>query len=1170
MLMGRLSQNICDGRCQRYVVRHCLMVLALTLVATSAAAQNLWPDTCDGSPASLGPLNAGATVTRSIKGNERHVYELTLLPNQYVQVLVEQKGVDVILGLRNPSDGLFLRDSPNGKFGPERVSAIAQSAGTYKIEVCTGRNEPSGTYELRLDGPREPRTEDEKRVAAEALLRAGGEELKKGSDDAGRVAIGLYEQALKIWQGLGDNQEQGYTSCAIGEVHRHLQDYANSMSNLNQALLRLQAANDLAGQIYVRNAMGAAQRDFTSEPAKALENYEAAIALSHALGDRSGEGQLRNNIGYLYSRLGKNLAALEHFKVALSVWQELGIRNQELNTLNNIATANLELGNVSTAHQEFQYLLSACEQERSLCASVRNGLGMIYDIWGQPSEAFEQFTEAINLFDEQQQRGERGKANAIDNLGLLLTGLNDPEAALDQFQIALSIRMRLKGPAEEALTRSNIGYAHTLLGNRTDALRELEQALKLSEKSNDRFKGYTLIRLGDLYVLSGDKLKALNYYNQALALVRAIGDARAEVITIDKIAQLNGLLGKVAKARGLYLDAQKRWQQLNDLQGEAGSLYGLAQLASQQRNFSQARENIVAAIQKVESLRTSTTNHRFRRTYFEARHDYYALETDIRMQLYFELRVKNDLSGAQRELDAALFAAERARARNLLDVLVESRADIRHGVDQELLNRERSQQKQLAEKLELLQNILAEKGKETQKTDVQREVRALQRSLDETQSEIRKSSPRYAALTQPQPLKPAQIQALLDDDTCILQYALGDKRSYLWLITAKEILPYALPRKTAIEQAASAVNEAIRIYEPRATSEDNVKQALKLRQAMPAFQLRARQLSNLILSPVASKIATKRLVIVADGALQYIPFSALPVPGAPGSTTVKRQPEFTYLIAKHEILYEPSASALGLLRQDPPGRATGTVAVIADPVFSKGDERVKNGPLTDKPDRASSLEDIQLRRILRDAGDTGSANSPLRLVRLRYTRVEADAIKAIAPPGSLMEALDFDANRDAVLSDELKQFKIIHIATHGILNATHPELSGLVFSLVDKQGQPRPGFLRLHDIYNLNLPADLVVLSACETGIGVQLKSEGLLGLTRGFMYAGAERVVATLWKVDDIETSKLMKRFYTYMLSEGKPASVALRQAQLDMIAGADRSEPFYWAGFVLQGEWK
>jgi CHAT domain-containing protein len=177
---------------------------------------------------------------------------------------------------------------------------------------------------------------------------------------------------------------------------------------------------------------------------------------------------------------------------------------------------------------------------------------------------------------------------------------------------------------------------------------------------------------------------------------------------------------------------------------------------------------------------------------------------------------------------------------------------------------------------------------------------------------------------------------------------------------------------------------------------------------------------------------------------------------------------------------------------------------------------------------------------------------------------------AIAPAGAGMEAIDFKASRMTALSPELSQYRIVHFATHGVLDDKYPDLSGIVLSLVDEQGQRQDGFLRLHDIYNLNLPCDLVVLSACQTGLGKEVKGEGLIGLTRGFMYAGAARVVASLWKVDDRATSELMKRFYRRMLREGMSPAAALRTAQIEMQGQKQWRSPYYWAGFVLQGEWK
>ncbi|HEX3249939.1 MAG TPA: CHAT domain-containing protein [Pyrinomonadaceae bacterium] len=174
-----------------------------------------------------------------------------------------------------------------------------------------------------------------------------------------------------------------------------------------------------------------------------------------------------------------------------------------------------------------------------------------------------------------------------------------------------------------------------------------------------------------------------------------------------------------------------------------------------------------------------------------------------------------------------------------------------------------------------------------------------------------------------------------------------------------------------------------------------------------------------------------------------------------------------------------------------------------------------------------------------------------------------------APRNKSFEALDFAANRTAATGEDLQNYRIVHFATHGILNSRHAELSGIVLSLVDQNGKPQNGFLRLYDIYNLNLKADMVVLSACQTALGREIKSEGLIGLTRAFMYGGASRVVASLWRTDDRATAVLMGRFYDALLSKQMSGAAALRSAQISMWQDKRWRSPRYWAAFTLQGEW-
>jgi len=279
------------------------------------------------------------------------------------------------------------------------------------------------------------------------------------------------------------------------------------------------------------------------------------------------------------------------------------------------------------------------------------------------------------------------------------------------------------------------------------------------------------------------------------------------------------------------------------------------------------------------------------------------------------------------------------------------------------------------------------------------------------------------------------------------------------------------------------------------------------------------------------------------------------------------------LIINHEIVNLPSASSLAALRRELAGRAPAPeiVAVIADPVFGGADERIqKNVGNVAALNSQQAVRSAAEREVFSSALEVGATDAQQQLQRLIFSRREADEITRLAGAKGSFKALDFAANRATALGSNLSRYRIIHFATHSLLNSQHPELSGIVLSLVDEEGRPQDGFLRLHDIYNLKLAADLVVLSACKTGLGKEIKGEGLVGLTRGFLYAGAPRVVASLWKVDDRATAELMKLFYQRMLRDGLRPAAALRSAQIDMWKQPRWAAPYYWAGFTLQGEWK
>ena len=391
---------------------------------------------------------------------------------------------------------------------------------------------------------------------------------------------------------------------------------------------------------------------------------------------------------------------------------------------------------------------------------------------------------------------------------------------------------------------------------------------------------------------------------------------------------------------------------------------------------------------------------------------------------------------------------------------------------------------------------------------------------------------------QPRPLSAPQVQALLDGDTLLLSYSLGEARSVLWAVTAQSIASFELPGRAVLEAAARRFHEGLSVHDP----------AGRVRQAAGAAAL-----GRLLLGPVAERLDRQRLVVVPDGALEYVPFGALPEPGG-GALAGP-------ILERHEVVYLPSASALAIQRQvlerRPP--APKRLLVLADPVFDVDDPRLAR--------LASTRGKAPAARGISRGGD-GPA-----FERLPGSRQEAEAIAALAPAepaGSTRLALDFDASRSEALSDRLSAYRIVHFATHGIIDAEHPALSGLALSMVDRAGQPQAGFLHLHDLYNLRLNADLVVLSGCRTALGKEVRGEGLIGLTRGFLYAGAPRVVASLWRVEDLATAALMTRFYHALWSERLRPAAALRAAQLSLRQQRRWRDPYFWAGFVLEGDWQ
>ena len=981
-------------------------------------------------------------------------------------------------------------------------------------------------------------------------------------------ALDLYNQALAIARAVGSSSGEAATLNNIGSVYDSLGEKQKALDYYNQALRIERAAGNRSGEATTLNNIGRVY-DSLGEKQRALDYYNQALPIVRLVGDRSGEAGTLNNFGAVYDSLGEKQKALDYYDQALRIEREVGNRSGEAITLNNIARVYDSLGEKQKALDYYNQALPIVRlvSDRSGEAGTLNNFGAVYDSLGEKQKALDYYNQALRI---ERAVGDRSwEARTLHNIGFAYDSVGEKQTALDYYNQALPIERAVGNRSLEATTLHNIGWAYDALGEKQKALDYYNQALPIARAVGDRSLEATTLRdIGWAYDSLGEKQKALDYYNQALPIARAVGDRSGEARTLNNIGLFYYSLGEDQKALDCYNQALPIMRAVGDRFGEAVVLGNIAYVNLRMQQLPEARIRLEDALAIIESLRTKIISRELRTSYFSSNSSYYSLYVDVLMQLH---RLHPG-DGYDR---LAFEASERGKARSLLDLLNEAKAHIYQGADPKLLAREIAIQQQLAAQAKLRTKLLNAAHTPKQLGELEQRLRDLTTQYEQVEAAIRENSPKYASLTQPRLTSIVEIQQrLLDSDTVLLEYALGEERSYLWLLTPTTFASFELPKRGEIEQVAREAYAGLSARVQSSVMADKERET-----ALAAM-------SNLLLGKVGSQLGHQRLVIVADGAVNYIPFSALPEPlgggalDAAGSQTEKRA--VVPLLLDHEVVQLPSASVLGLLRRETASRqvAAKQVFVVADPVFGAWDPRVKHG---DRQPGSSSvaqnrvetaqfrddgIAEIEASQLARSAEDAGVATRGEFLPRLKWTRAEAQSIAALAPGQSKL-ALDFEANRATVSSPDLTQYRYVHFATHGMLDAHYPELSGLVLSMVNERGETVDGYLRLQDIFNLNLPVELVVLSACETGLGKEVRGEGLVGLTRGFMYAGSPRVVVSLWKVDDAATAELMRHFYEGMLRQKLRPAAALRAAQLSMWNKSAWHAPYFWAAFVLQGEW-
>jgi CHAT domain-containing protein/tetratricopeptide (TPR) repeat protein len=998
----------------------------------------------------------------------------------FAHVELLQSGVDASITVKDPlGETVAQVDDADAENSAEFLSWITNENGRYRISVNAKAVIASGSFEVRLDPPRARGPEDDAWILNERLL-AGSYEMYRAEQ------VPPAEWRVRIER--------------VRAEARRLGDLRTEMRALKELGCRL--------------------RDMKEAVEFALE----AAAYAETTGDRSFEDALTCATGPLRG-LGYLDEAIEIQRLLLDRRHAAGDLFLEIEALYNLGAYLLARGDTAEAAERLHesHELAIAQGDRFAAAAALGALARLHVETGAYQDALDGFTQALAMHRE---LGARAFVNPIQsNMAEVYYELGDlPAAAITAGEVIESApQLKHWGPLLSALRTR--GLVRMEQGATEDGLADLTRSVALARRSGAGYLTVALNRLGHAKFRAGAVAEARSRHLEALRISEEGNRWGDQAEALFGLCAVGERVGQLDQAREYCTEGLEIVDRLGLERGRLAGLYRLARVARRQGSLEEAHEALEQALKLIDARR-----YRLRR--IDLRETYLGTLREIEDE-YVDLLV--ELS--EREPDGrwardAFEASEQRRARNLREMLFSSGHEVTEGVDRALVGQDRLLRDRLRQAMVRQVGLGAGSSLVDPRT-VAREVADLTAALEDVGNRIRASSPRYAALTQPQATTLEDIQReVVDESSILLFYALGERRSFLWVVSPSGLKRYSLPARNVVEGLAARFHRAI------------------ARQVDPSPALAS--LSRMLLRPAASELHDKRLLVIGDGALLYLPFAALPDPRGRGS-----------LIRRNEVVHLPSAASVVALRATPRKEPTRTVAVLADPVFSPDDGRV---PLARRARDVTATASTLRGRLARALVDVGQRE----LWRLPATRHEAEAIRGLVAPDESRFALDFEASRTTALDPDMASYRFLHFATHGIINSARPELSGLVLSLVDAQGRPQDGLLTSLDTFDLKLSADVVVLSGCRTALGREVRGEGIIGLTRGLMYAGARGVLASLWPVHDRATASLMSAFYEGMLGPRRlPPPAALREAQLKLMKTPRWSSPYYWAAFQLQGDW-
>lgn len=1123
--------------------------------------------------------------------NESPSFQMSLRRNQVAEISISHSEILLQIAVRAPSKAESISLWFPGKYhGEDRLALVATESGSYTLELRCAEDwnmgvdtfiaDGIGEYIVALNSVRDSTTADRTHFEADRLFYAAVRDgLRRNAYAKAEADIMAAQSTYRI---MGDSPKAALTYHALGLLQYGQTKNLKAEALLSTALAQspsktAAAATDPSLMLHLGMVNSSMHR---YEPS--LRFYGYALTAAEQTGDRMARGCALFWIGLVRVRAGQRSEAIDAYHMATAAFQSIRSYRWYVKTQLYRAGTESFLGRRQAGFSLLDDALKVSAGESYLGperVEVLLTLGGWYGVNGEYDRQLQTYMSALDFATSARLTNSEysimislaafygsGDPKAIDFFSRALTlarQSNDRTRQsralrficqtyqqLGELQLAFQFCGQARHIAgvsflDAAFAESTLGRLHALRGDYNNALTLSRAALTKLKVDGNRFAEAEIqLQIGDMCQTAkrNDDMLA---YQAALTIADQIGSKPLRARCLFSLASAHARRNEVSKAEQCLKQALSMSETVTDIGRTVWALSALAGLAKRLNHLDDARKHLDNAIQLVESTRARVT--------IPILQTAFASNMRFVYDLYIDVLMANPQEGSAKALEIS----ERARARTFLESLRPEVAE-RVRLPRDLARQRDTLSSDLAAKYrEELSSLVNGDGSHLQA--LRQDIAVGSAKRDQLNSQLRHSS----EVNSRRPVSVSGLQALLGPDDVLLEYALTTQSAYLWMVTRESVKAWPLGSRDGLEHLVTSFRAAISLGRP-----SQVSQFISKAVRTAALRDASAPLTKLLLDPVLPLIRGKRVIIAPDGPLHYLPFGALDIKKADGTIVP--------WINDNEITIIPSGSAISYVRsavRNRPSSPSG-VALIGDPVFSASDPRVSS-VATSRPVLAAhspavmrSLEELRLERSGKQTG-----NGDRGFTRLPFTRSEIDGISEVFHGKDVITLMDFKANITALVDHQLDDYQILHFATHGLLNSQEPELSGLVLSLFDQQGRPQHGFLTLNDIVTLSVTADLVVLSACETALGREIRGEGIAGLTEAFMSAGATSVVSTLWRVDDLATRELMVKLYRHLRQAGTirgSVGAALRAAQMEMSKQPSWADPYYWAGFVVNGDWQ